>query len=74
MSVGWRFDNTYSKLPDYFLSNTIPTPVKSPELIILNKSLAKDLGLNFSAMNKESLSKLFSGNVLPKGSKAIQSI
>ena len=71
MSVGWRFDNTYSKLPDYFLSNTIPIPVKSPELIILNKSLAKDLGLNFSAMNKESLSKLFSGNVLPKGSKAI---
>jgi uncharacterized protein YdiU (UPF0061 family) len=71
MSVGWRFDNTYSKLPDYFLSNTIPTPVKSPELIILNESLAKDLGLNFSEMNKESLSKLFSGNILPEGSKAI---
>ena len=71
MSVGWRFDNTYSKLPDYFLSNTIPTPVKSPELIILNDSLTKDLGLNFSEMNKENLSKLFSGNLLPEGSKAI---
>ena len=71
MSAGWRFDNTYSKLPDYFLSNTIPTPVRSPELIILNDSLAENLGLNFSKMNKEDLSKLFSGNELPEGSKAI---
>ena len=71
MSTGWRFDNTYSKLPESFLSNTSPTPVKSPELIILNDSLVEDLGLNFSKLNKENLSKLFSGNTLPEGSKAI---
>ena len=71
MSVGWRFDNTYSKLPEYFHSNTAPTPVKSPELVILNESLIKDLGLNFSGFNIENLSKLFSGNELPEGSKAI---
>ena len=71
MSAGWRFDNTYSKLPESFLSNTSPTPVKSPELIILNDSLVEDLGLNFSELNKENLSKLFSGNTLPEGSKAI---
>ena len=71
MSVGWRFDNTYSRLPEYFLSNTTPTPVKSPELIILNNSLVKDLGLNFSGMKKGNLSKLFSGNVLPEGSKTL---
>ena len=71
MSAGWRFDNTYSKLPESFLSNTSPTPVKSPELTILNDSLVEDLGLNFSKLNKEDLSKLFSGNTLPEGSKAI---
>ena len=71
MSAGWRFDNTYSKLPESFLSNTSPTPVKSPELTILNDSLVEDLGLNFSKLNKENLSKLFSGNTLPEGSKAI---
>ena len=71
MGEGWRFDNTYSKLPEYFLSNTIPTPVKSPELIVLNNSLVENLGLNFSKLDKESLSKLFSGNILPEGSKAI---
>tara|TARA_B100001142_G_scaffold33373_1_gene29637 strand:+ start:256 stop:1707 length:1452 start_codon:yes stop_codon:yes gene_type:complete len=71
MTNGWRFDNTYSKLPESFLSNTSPTPVKSPELIILNDNLAEKLGLNFSKINKENLSKLFSGNLLPEGSKAI---
>jgi uncharacterized protein YdiU (UPF0061 family) len=71
MNVGWRFDNTYSKLPDYFLSNTSPTPVKSPKLLILNNSLAEDLGLDFSGLDKENLSKLFSGNKLPEGSKTI---
>ena len=71
MGVGWRFDNTYSKLPEQFLSNTSPTPVKSPELIILNDALVKNLGLNFSSLDKEKLSNLFSGNVLPEGSKTI---
>jgi len=71
MTIGWRFDNTYSKLPDPFISNTSPIPVKSPELIILNDNLAKQLGLNFSLINKKDLSNLFSGNSLPKGSKSI---
>ena len=53
MTIGWRFDNTYSKLPDPFISNTSPIPVKSPELIILNYNLAKQLGLNFSLINKK---------------------
>ncbi|MDC0031019.1 YdiU family protein [Candidatus Pelagibacter sp.] len=71
MGAGWRFDNSYSKLPEYFLSNTSPTPVKSPKLTILNDNLVEELGLNFSEFDKENLSKLFSGNVLPEGSKAI---
>ncbi len=71
MTIGWRFDNTYSKLPDPFISNTSPIPVKSPELIILNDNLSKQLGLNFSLINKKELSNLFSGNTLPEGSKSI---
>ena len=71
MTIGWNFDNTYSKLPEAFISNTSPTPVKAPELIILNDSLVKKLGLNFLSMNKKELSELFSGNSLPKDSKTI---
>ena len=71
MSIGWRFDNTYSKLPKSFISNTSPTRVKNPELIILNDNLAEDLGLDFSSLDKKKLSELFSGNLLPEGSKTI---
>ena len=71
MTIGWRFDNTYSKLPKAFISNTSPTPVQTPELIILNDDLAKSLGLNFSSINEKKLSELFSGNLLPEGSKSI---
>ena len=71
MTIGWHFDNTYSKLPGSFISNTSPIPVKSPELIILNNNLSKELGLNFTSIEKKNLSKLFSGNSLPEGSKSI---
>ena len=40
--IGWRFDNTYSKLPGNMLTKLAPTPVKAPELLILNHSLSKD--------------------------------
>jgi uncharacterized protein YdiU (UPF0061 family) len=71
MTVGWQFDNTYSKLPHSFLSNTSPIPVKSPEIKILNNNLSKELGLNLSNVDDKNLSMLFSGNLLPEGSKAI---
>jgi len=71
MTIGWRFDNSYSKLPESFISKTTPTPVKSPKLIILNDKLAKELNLNFSLLDKKKLSELFSGNSLPEGSNAI---
>ena len=47
--IGWRFDNTYSKLPSSMLAKLSPTPVKAPELVILNHSLSKVLGLDFSS-------------------------
>jgi serine/tyrosine/threonine adenylyltransferase len=71
MTIGWHFDNTYSRLPDSFISTTNPIPVKSPELLILNDNLAKKIGLDFSLIDKKDLSNLFSGNILPKGSKSI---
>jgi len=69
--IGWRFDNTYSKLPGNMLTKLAPTPVKAPELVILNYSLSKDLGLDFSNISNENLASIFSGNLLPEGSDAI---
>ena len=71
MTVGWHFDNTYSKLPKSFLENIKPVPVKDPKLVILNKNLAEKLNLDFSKFSENDLAKIFSGNSLPDGSETI---
>ena len=71
MTIGWHFDNTYSKLPKSFLENIKPVPVKDPKLIILNKNLAEQLDLDFSKFSETDLAKMFSGNSLPEGSETI---
>ena len=71
MTVGWHFNNTYSKLSNTFREEIKPVPVNNPELVILNESLASELNLNFSNINKDELSKIFSGNSLPDGSSSI---
>ena len=71
MTIGWHFDNTYSKLSDTFKEEVKPTPVHNPELVVLNDQLAKDLNLDFSKIEKKDLSQIFSGNTLPKGSATI---
>ena len=54
-SIGWSFDNTYSRLPETLLTRIPPTPVKYPKLIILNHELSDELGLNFSNIENASL-------------------
>ena len=71
MTIGWHFDNTYSKLSNTFKEDIKPTPVHDPELVVLNEKLARDLKLDFSKIYKIELAKLFSGNSLPEGSNSI---
>ena len=71
MTIGWHFDNTYSKLSKIFSEEIKPTPVHDPNLLILNEKLAKDLNLNFSKINKKNLAKIFAGNTLPKETTTI---
>ena len=71
MTIGWHFDNTYSKLSNTFKEEVKPTPVHNPELVVLNDQLAQDLKLDFSKEEKKDLSQIFSGNTLPKGSTTI---
>ena len=58
MTIGWCFDNTYSKLPDPFKEKIGPVPVKNPELVILNKNLSKELNLDFSNLDNKKISEL----------------
>ena len=71
MTIGWHFNNTYSKLSETFREEIKPIPVNDPDLVMFNESLAFELNLDFSKIDKKELSKIFSGNVLPKGSSSI---
>ena len=66
---GWNFDNTYTKLPEAFFARVGPTPVELPKIAILNRALAKDLGLEADALAKQP--GFFSGNTLPPGAEPI---
>ncbi len=71
MTIGWHFDNTYSKLSSTFKENIKPTPVHDPELVILNEELASTLNLDFSKTDKKKLAEIFSGNTIPEETNTI---
>ena len=69
--MGWRFDNSYARLPEMMLERLAPAPVKLPELIILNNKLSEELGLELSSITEENIASMFAGNTLPQGSEPI---
>src|SRR3954454_6060634 len=70
-TVGWRFDNTYSRLPDALFVPAEPAPVRAPRVAILNHRLAEELGLDLGAMTPEAAAALFAGQELPAGARPI---
>ena len=68
--AGWRFDNSYARLPEPLFVRTTPTPVRAPALVAVNRPLAADLGLDADAL-VESAAALFAGNELPPGAEPI---
>ena len=70
-NLGLNFDNDYDRLPKSLLSKVAPEPVASPELVLTNNSYAKSIDLDFTKVPLESLTKIFSGNVLPKDSESV---
>ena len=71
MTIGWHFDNTYSRLSNTFKEEIKPTPVHDPELVILNEELASNLNLDFSKTDKTKLAEILSGNSIPKETNTI---
>ena len=66
--AGWRFDNSYTRLPEAFFSRIHPTPVRSPSLVVFNRTLAAQMGLNPDALESKAGADFFSGNSFPPGS------
>jgi len=69
-SAGWKFDNSYARLPAALYSRVGPVPVAKPGLVVFNESLARDLGLDAGA-SQEGQAEIFSGNQIPEGAEPI---
>ncbi|RIW28455.1 YdiU family protein [Bacillus salacetis] len=67
--AGWNLDNSYSRLPGSFFSVQKPSPVESPELVVLNVEVAEELGLDVDIV--KNAAEVFAGNELPEGSEPI---
>ena len=65
--VGWRFDNSYARLPELFFVKQHPVPVRSAKLVVFNQALAGALGLNASALSGQAGAEVFAGNSVPPG-------
>ena len=68
---GWRLERTYASLPELFHTPAAPTPVHDPRLVLLNRSLAGELGLDPTALDGDAGAAIFAGNVLPPGSEPL---
>jgi len=63
------FENTYADLPEGFYERVKPSLVGCPSLIKFNEDLARELGL--PELSLESITKIFSGNEIPKGAEPL---
>src|SRR3954471_18570943 len=70
-TIGWRFDNTYSLLPDALFAPARPAAVREPRVSVLNHRLAGELGLDLGALPREDAAALFAGQALPAGARPI---
>ncbi|MEB2300835.1 YdiU family protein [Lysinibacillus xylanilyticus] len=70
-TMGWNFDNSYTRLPSIFYTSINLNPVRSPKLIMLNESVANSLGLNSNALKSEEAVAIFAGSNNPTGGMPI---
>ena len=71
MSAGWKFDNSYARLPARFYATQNATSVREPHLVTLNRSLCERLGLEADELAGGEGALIFSGNALPEGAKPL---
>jgi uncharacterized protein YdiU (UPF0061 family) len=71
LSVPIPFDNTYARLGSAFHARLPPTPVASPRLVALNRTLADELGLDPHWLESGEALDVFAGSRVPDGAEPI---
>lgn len=69
-AAGWRFDNSYSRLPELLFAASQPAPVRSPAVVVVNEPLAAELGLDPTILRVHGAG-VFAGNEIPSGAEPI---
>ena len=70
-NTGFNIENSYSELPQIFYTKQLPSLSQDPKIVILNKNLAEDLGLNLDILESNEGRYIFSGNKLINNSNPI---
>ncbi|PRO67088.1 protein adenylyltransferase SelO [Alkalicoccus urumqiensis] len=66
---GWNLASTYTQLRSFFYTEAAPQEVPAPEMVLWNRSLARELGLDENALFHEPA--LFAGAAFPSGAVPI---
>lgn len=69
--AGWRFDNSYARLPGSLSVRLDPVPVRSPRMAMLNRPLCEELGLHARALAGDEGVAVLAGNRIPEGAEPI---
>ena len=67
----WNLQNSYIELPSTLYINQLPNSVRKPQIIYFNRSLAKELGLEFLFKENVEVAEYLSGNKIPEGTTPI---
>lgn len=68
---GFKFDNSYIKLPNLFYTKQKPVPVRAPKLEVFNYTLAEELGLDGKGLGDKGGAEILAGNLVPEGAEPI---
>lgn len=71
LKTDWHFDNSYQSLPKNLYSRLQPTSVSSPAIVLLNDSLAEELGLDIEMLRSQEGISVLAGNQIPEGAEPL---
>lgn len=64
-------EHTYTQLPEYFYQKKAPEKVLNPELVLWNRELALELGIDTGALTGKEGVEILAGNRIPAGAEPI---
>ena len=67
----WNFEHSYARLPGQFFARVDPVPVAAPQMVLLNRALADELGLDPDRLREPEAAWMLSGNQREPASQPI---